>query len=180
MNKLTVLSGLFALVSFNLVACADPEPAEERGASAITPADDDRRFINTYEPIRIADALPASAEEMRARAALDPSLTIDAISPADRSGATLAPASEDGIDRTKALTEACRVTYFCNGAGTLVLHREGTNCLLRDTILQPGWAEQYREEPVDLQKPSETWRTNARFIEVSLDDAFKTRCESNH
>lgn len=178
MNKHTVLAGLLALVSLDLVACAAPESAAE-GSELALAATDDHAVIDNHEATG-ADALLAGPDRMKARTTLGPSLTSPPISPAHRSGAIDTPVPL-GIDLTGTFAETCRVRYSCDGKGTLVVHREGAGCILGNTILRPGWAEEYREEPLDLQEAPapKKWLAEAQLVEVSFADALASSCERN-
>ena len=141
MNKHTVLAGLLALVSFNLVACAEPESAEDSSESAIATTVD-RAVVDIRKPMA-ADALLASSKEMKAGDALDPSL-ITTTSPAYRSGGATASPRDLGLAGT--LNDPCSIRALCN----------------------PGWPEQQREEPVDLQKDQK----KAELVEGALAEAL--------
>lgn len=168
-------TALAVLVSFNLIACAGAEPAEAGTDSAITASAEDERFLETRQPARYADAFPASPAEMKARAAVAPGLDVAPVAPAQKAGVANDPPIA-GDDRALAakIVEECRAQYLCTNGGELVLHREGTSCLLGDVVLSSDWTAHYRETGI-FPGPG-SWRAGAEYIDVSFHDAL-THCD---
>lgn len=98
-----------------------------------------------------------------------------AITDEQKDGVTIAPSiANDDRALAAAIVEECRARYVCTNGGELVLHREGTSCLLGDVILSSDWRAHYRETGI-FPGPG-SWRAGAEYIDVSFHDAL-THCD---
>ena len=172
MHENILSAAAVVLLSFNVIACAGAESPETEAESAITA--EEARFVETRQPAPYADAFPASPAEMKARAAVEPGPGIAPIAPTQKAGVSNEPPVA-GVDHSfaAAVIEDCRGRYSCT-SGELVLHREGTSCVLGDIVLSSDWTAQYRETAFAPSQGS--WHAGAGYIDVSFHDAL-THCE---
>ncbi|MBX3208497.1 MAG: hypothetical protein KF764_25860 [Labilithrix sp.] len=116
------------------------------------------------------------APDFKTGAMVDANLDPAPISPEQRAGVELTPPVAEegprGIDRTSAVVDACKGTYVCK-TGLAALHRDGSRCMFGNIVLSADWTARYEDQPA----VTGTWRADAKYIDVSFGDAFKTRCE---
>lgn len=154
MHERTAYAPFIALISLNLMACADPESTAAEGEPAITSVSSEDSFIETREPARYTNAFLASPDDAKLASSI---------------------VEYDDDTFSTVLLEECKARFACTRGGELVLQREGPSCLLGDVVLTADWSARYRESSPMPARGS--WRPEVKGITLSFPDALVIHCE---